>query len=49
MYDNNTYGSVITEQGDLGLGITPIHENTHKRENDHNNGNEEQNNEQTSK
>ena len=24
---NNTYGSVITEQGDLGLGVTPIHEN----------------------
>jgi hypothetical protein len=22
----NTYGSVITEQGDLGLGVTPIHE-----------------------
>lgn len=20
------YGSVITEQGDLGLGVTPIHE-----------------------
>lgn len=24
--DNNNYGSVITEQGDLGLGVTPIHE-----------------------
>ena len=24
---NSTYGSVITEQGDLGLGVTPIHEN----------------------
>ena len=23
---NNGYGSVITEQGDLGLGVTPIHE-----------------------
>lgn len=21
---NETYGSVITEQGDLGLGVTPI-------------------------
>lgn len=28
MYDNGQYGSVITEQGDLGLGVTPIiHEN----------------------
>ena len=26
MYNGN-YGSVITEQGDLGLGVTPIHEN----------------------
>jgi hypothetical protein len=24
---NTTYGSVITEQGDLGLGVTPILEN----------------------
>ena len=23
---DQNYGSVITEQGDLGLGITPIHE-----------------------
>ena len=23
-----SYGSVITEQGDLGLGVTPIHEDT---------------------
>ena len=23
---NETYGSVITEQGDLGLGVTPITE-----------------------
>ena len=23
---NQNYGSVITEQGDLGLGVTPIHE-----------------------
>lgn len=23
---SNNYGSVITEQGDLGLGVTPIHE-----------------------
>ena len=23
---NGNYGSVITEQGDLGLGVTPIHE-----------------------
>ena len=26
MYGENNYGSVITEQGDLGLGVTPIHE-----------------------
>lgn len=25
---NGQYGSVITEQGDLGLGVTPIHETT---------------------
>lgn len=49
MYDNNTYGSVITEQGDLGLGITPIHEDTHNRKKtEHHNG-EEQNKQQTSK
>lgn len=23
---DNNYGSVITEQGDLGLGVIPIHE-----------------------
>ena len=23
---SSIYGSVITEQGDLGLGVTPIHE-----------------------
>ena len=28
---NSQYGSVITEQGDLGLGVTPIHENTNKK------------------
>ena len=27
---NYNYGSVITEQGDLGLGVTPIHENENK-------------------
>lgn len=26
MNETQTYGSVITEQGDLGLGVTPIHE-----------------------
>ena len=26
-----TYGSVITEQGDLGLGVTPIHENKQEK------------------
>lgn len=26
--NNNQYGSVITEQGDLGLGVFPIHEET---------------------
>ena len=24
--DNGNYGSVITEQGDLGFGVTPINE-----------------------
>lgn len=24
--DTTNYGSVITEQGDLGLGVTPINE-----------------------
>ena len=27
MYETQQYGSVITEQGDLGLGVTPICEN----------------------
>ena len=31
MYGEN-YGSVITEQGDLGLGVTPIHENKKEKE-----------------
>lgn len=26
------YGSVITEQGDLGLGVTPIHESEREQE-----------------
>ena len=26
MNDTQQYGSVITEQGDLGLGVTPINE-----------------------
>ena len=30
MYDYG-YGSVITEQGDLGLGVTPIHEETEEK------------------
>ncbi len=28
--DNQEYGSVITEQGDLGFGVTPICEQTEK-------------------
>lgn len=26
------YGSIITEQGDLGLGVTPIHETKNENE-----------------
>ena len=26
--DTTNYGSVITEQGDLGFGVTPINEHT---------------------
>lgn len=26
--DTTNYGSVITEQGDLGFGVTPINEQT---------------------
>jgi hypothetical protein len=32
MYEQ--YGSVITEQGDLGLGITPIHEQNEEKNED---------------
>ena len=32
MYDYGQYGSVITEQGDLGLGVTPIHEETEEKD-----------------
>ena len=28
------YGSVITEQGDLGLGVTPINESEAEKEKD---------------
>lgn len=28
----SNYGSVITEQGDLGLGVMPIHESSEKDE-----------------
>ena len=28
------YGSVITEQGDLGLGVTPIHESEENKKED---------------
>ena len=31
MYDSNEYSSVITEQGDLGLGVLPIHESVNKQ------------------
>ena len=27
-----SYGSVITEQGDLGLGVIPIHESEKEKE-----------------
>lgn len=29
---DNNYGSVITEQGDLGLGVIPIHESQKEKE-----------------
>ena len=32
MCKETTYGSVITEQGDLGLGVTPIHESQKNKE-----------------
>lgn len=35
--NKNQYGSVITEQGDLGLGVTPIHENKNKTKNEEKN------------
>ena len=37
----NNYGSVITEQGDLGLGVMPINENsnTDKKEKEDSKGN----------
>lgn len=28
----SNYGSVITEQGDLGLGVIPIHESEKEKE-----------------
>ena len=28
----NNYGSVITEQGDLGLGVMPINENSSNKD-----------------
>lgn len=31
---NQQYGSVITEQGDLGLGVTPIHESHKEKDKD---------------
>lgn len=49
MYDNNAYGSVITEQGDLGLGVTPIHEDAHNRKKNEHNNDGEQNKQHTSK
>lgn len=30
--DTANYGSVITEQGDLGFGVTPINEQTTKND-----------------
>lgn len=32
MYNDKQYGSVITEQGDLGLGVFPIHESESEKE-----------------
>ena len=38
--DNKNYGSIITEQGDLGLGVTPIHESEkEKKEKEEKKGN----------
>lgn len=34
MKDNNYYGSVITEQGDLGLGVFPINESAKSKRQD---------------
>lgn len=31
---NEQYGSVITEQGDLGLGVFPINESTKEKDSD---------------
>ena len=31
---NEQYGSVITEQGDLGLGVIPIHEDHKEKKED---------------
>lgn len=33
MNDMGQYGSIITEQGDLGLGVTPIHESQNEEKN----------------
>lgn len=32
--DNQQYGSVITEQGDLGLGVMAIHESENQKKNE---------------
>ena len=39
--DTTNYGSVITEQGDLGFGVTPINEQT---KNDQDNGDKDKEN-----
>ena len=38
---NNSYGSVITEQGDLGLGVIPINESKKEPKDDNKNKKEE--------
>ena len=38
---NNNYGSVITEQGDLGLGVIPINESKKETKDDNKNKKDE--------
>lgn len=34
MDNRENYGSVITEQGDLGLGVFPVNEQVERKQND---------------